>query len=241
MTNLVPTTAHHTIGAAADSGYEYFLKQWLLMGDARARDQCERLLSSCPTHRLGTHQTTDLTSIEGIINNLLHITPNRELLYVTSESLSRPTNTFEHLACFLPGLLALGAYTLPFSHLPPKKAELHKWAAEGLAYTCYLTYADQRSGLGPDGVQMSDAGKWVDFVRVWESGGRRGAVPPGLREGGPVKKARKDERDYMVTSQSYLLRPEVRNHYNFLSVWLAYITLDRRWKAFISCIKLLEM
>jgi hypothetical protein len=34
------TTVHYTVGASADSGYEYFLKQWLLMGDVKARDQC---------------------------------------------------------------------------------------------------------------------------------------------------------------------------------------------------------
>lgn len=31
---------HFTIGANADSGYEYLLKQWLLSGDIQARDQC---------------------------------------------------------------------------------------------------------------------------------------------------------------------------------------------------------
>lgn len=35
-----PPSAHFTIGANADSGYEYLLKQWLLSGDIQARDQC---------------------------------------------------------------------------------------------------------------------------------------------------------------------------------------------------------
>ncbi|KXN80800.1 Endoplasmic reticulum mannosyl-oligosaccharide 1,2-alpha-mannosidase [Leucoagaricus sp. SymC.cos] len=179
----------YTVGGAADSGYEYFLKQWLQMGDVKARDQY-------------------LTSIDGIINNLLHITPERELLYATSQVKSDATSSFEHLACFLPGLLALGAHTLPFSLLPPKTAELHKWAAEGLAYTCYLMYADSRSGLSPDNVKMNDAGQWVEFVRAWEKVGRPRAIPPGLREGGSIRRPDKDARDYRITQPSYYLRPE---------------------------------
>ena len=31
---------HITAGAAVDSGYEYILKQYLLTGDIKARDQC---------------------------------------------------------------------------------------------------------------------------------------------------------------------------------------------------------
>ncbi|KAF5346464.1 hypothetical protein D9756_010070 [Leucocoprinus leucothites] len=182
-------SSHYTVGASADSGYEYLLKQWLLMGDVKARDQY-------------------LTSIDGIVNNLLRVTPERELLYVTSQIRTDPTNNFEHLACFLPGLLALGARTLPFSLLPPDKAEHHKWAAEGLAHTCYLTYADSRSGLGPDEVQMNDAGKWMDFVRGWERVGRPHAIPPGLKEPAPVRKPGKDTRDYFVKRPAYYLRPE---------------------------------
>ncbi|KAJ3575539.1 hypothetical protein NP233_g1040 [Leucocoprinus birnbaumii] len=182
-------SSHFTVGASADSGYEYLLKQWLLMGDIKAREQY-------------------LTSIEGIINSLLHITPERELLYVTSKVKDDPTNDFEHLACFLPGLLALGAKTLPFSLLPPIKAEHHKWAAEGLAYTCYMAYADSRCGLSPDSVHMNDAGKWMDFVRGWERAGRPHAIPPGLKERGPVRKTDRDARDYYVKRPQYYLRPE---------------------------------
>ncbi len=36
------TLEHITAGAAVDSGYEYILKQYLLTGDIKARDQCER-------------------------------------------------------------------------------------------------------------------------------------------------------------------------------------------------------
>ncbi|KAL9709439.1 hypothetical protein Ac2012v2_007174 [Leucoagaricus gongylophorus] len=180
---------HYTIGASADSGYEYFLKQWLLMGDIKARGQY-------------------LISADNIIENLLRVTPERELLYVTSQVKADPTYTFEHLACFLPGLLALGAHTLPISLLPPEKAEYHKWAAEGLAYTCYLTYADSWSGLGPDSVKMNDAGRWMDHVRAWEKNKKLRTIPPGLKERSPLRKTDRNARDYLVTQPTYYLRPE---------------------------------
>ena len=47
----------------------------------------------------------------------MYITPNRELVFVTDTSGSKffPSRSFEHLACFFPGLLALGAHSLPIS------------------------------------------------------------------------------------------------------------------------------
>lgn len=51
------------------------------------------------------------------------------MLYVTDISFGEPTYKFEHLSCFLPGLLALGVHTLELS---PRDLERHSWAAEGL-------------------------------------------------------------------------------------------------------------
>lgn len=72
------------------------------------------------------------------------------------------------------------------------------FAAEGLAQTCYLLYADSPSGLGPDEVVFSrwstgggdgkkgkgkddesKLGKWVDALREWERGAgkwRKGGI-----------------------------------------------------------------
>ncbi|KAJ8508704.1 hypothetical protein ONZ45_g9039 [Pleurotus djamor] len=183
-----PLDTHFTVGAEVDSGYEYLLKQYLLSGktEHRARDQY-------------------LKSIDGIINKLLYISPTRKLLYVTESSYGRISHRLEHLACFLSGLLALGAQTLP--ELTHKQKEKHMWAAEGLGYTCYMTYADQASGLGPDVVQFSTGGQlWVDALEEWESEGRPGKIPPGLGEVVPAQSS--EQRDYWDSSSVYLLRPE---------------------------------
>ena len=72
-----------------------------------------------------------------------------------------PSHKLEHLTCFLPGLLALGAATLP--DIPPR----HMWAARAFAHTCWTLYADSPSGLAPDeeikAVYFSAAGEIQPF------------------------------------------------------------------------------
>jgi len=117
----------------------------------------------------------------------------------------------EHLSCYLPGVLALGAFTLD---LTPEEKELHQWAAYGLASTCAITYADQASGLGPDQVHMPTGKKWVDELAKWEVNGRNG-TPPGVADPTPEKVPQ--NRDYSSGwPDGYLLRPEVRCFSSFI-------------------------
>ena len=138
---------------------------------------------------------TDIQAASGILNHLLYLTPNRGLLYVTDTSgpSAKPSHTFEHLSCFLPGLLALGARTLELSD---DDRQLHLWAAEGLAYTCWITYADHDTGLGPDEMIMEAwdddpagyRGRWISHVEAWKKRGSPGGVPPGLQEVEPKER-----------------------------------------------------
>lgn len=200
----------YSVGAFGDSAYEYLLKQWLLTGktEPKSRDLCNFPGIFHLHSRSHFSALLDLKSAEGIINNLLFLSPKRKLLYVTDLAYETPTHAFEHLSCFLPGLLALGAHTLDLS---PKDKELHQWAAEGLAYTCYITYADQATKLGPDVMIMDPwtegnrAGTWVNHLKDWEEAGRPGGVPPGLRE---VPIMGPGNRDYGARKTEYLLRPE---------------------------------
>ena len=173
-----------------------------------------------------------------------------------------PSQVFEHLSCFLPGLLALGAHTLPLDDLQSvgidfgsmgdhalyngtsnifralklyDLKQLHLWAAEGLAHTCWLTYADQPSGLGPDEVFMQSttserkwnpqigqwenvgaSEKWIDAMHRWKRSGGRGTPPGVSTTTKPVvwtqedQKGNSNRRDYHVRKAGYLLRPGVR-------------------------------
>ncbi|CAA7263605.1 unnamed protein product [Cyclocybe aegerita] len=187
-----PTGSHFTIGATADSGYEYLLKQWLLSGDTKARDQY-------------------IKSATGIINKLLYLTPNRELMYVGDLVSGSLVHRLEHLSCFLGGVLGLGAVGLSSDpanpYLSPQDKKLHEWAGHSLAYTCAVSYADQVTGVGPDQLMMSPTGKkWIDEVRKWEADGEQG-TPPGMSDAKPEQDPSK--RDYYTSwGNAYLLRPE---------------------------------
>ena len=195
----------------------------------------------------------DLRFTTHVINNLLYVSSQRQLLYVTDSTINgnrtATSHFFEHLSCFLPGLLALGTHLLPLNNLettginitqlgddlPPKYrqgyealagfdlADLHLWAAEGIAQTCYLSYADQPSGLGPDAVVMrrgkSGEIRWMDAMQRWKASGQPGS-PPGVGDKRPwvgnpkaknvlEKQADTISRDYSIRNTAYYLRPEV--------------------------------
>ncbi|KAF9218503.1 seven-hairpin glycosidase [Gyrodon lividus] len=210
MDDAKPANKRYSVGAYADSAYEYLLKQYLLTSQSEPK-------------ALGMY----LNAAKGIIENLFYLSPTRNLLYVTDTDQGSPSRKLEHLSCFLPGLLALGAQTLA---LPPADHELHEWAARGLAYTCYISYAESASGLGPEEVVMDAwpasgrfAGRWIDQVHAWIQNGRQGGVPPGLHEPVPTKTG---HRDYRITSAVYLLRPETVE--SFYLLWRT--TGDERWR-----------
>ncbi|KAL0060424.1 hypothetical protein AAF712_012793 [Marasmius tenuissimus] len=243
----VPSNSQFSVGAFADSAHEYLLKQWLLT--SRSETKIRDLYLQAST---------------AIIKNLLYISPSRDLLYVTDTTFTPsnksfphvPSHTFEHLSCFLPGLLALGAATLDFNDPKTRwfnheQRELHLWAAEGLGYSCWLSYADQQTGLGPDEMDMmfeppvrptqetttgnplahvsivpppKSKGLWIDLVDEWKKKGKPLKRPPGLREVPPEFSPRK--RGYANRKASYLLRPETIE--SFYILWRT--TGDERWR-----------
>ncbi|KAI0690315.1 glycoside hydrolase [Cytidiella melzeri] len=201
---------HISVGAASDSLHEYLLKLYLLTGQ---KDQVSLDLY--------------VKTVNRILTTLLYVSSNRGLLYVTDaihadKSEPIPTHKFEHLSCFLPGLIALGVHSLPdraFDNAQPKGMtaedeqeilqydwkELHMTAAKGLAEACYQMYEDQPSGLGPEEVQFHQDGKlWIREMRKWRAGGKRGK-PPGVA---PKKKTDVKREDYSLRKWRYLLRPE---------------------------------
>lgn len=69
-----------------------------------------------------------MNAVRGILGNLVFLSPKRNLLYITDTTGLIPSRKFEHLSCFFPGLLALGAETLPDSVMSQQERELHMWA-----------------------------------------------------------------------------------------------------------------
>jgi mannosyl-oligosaccharide alpha-1,2-mannosidase len=183
----------------------------------------------------------DLRSANAILDRLTYISPKRHLLYVTDADVDwdgdfSPSHNFEHLTCFLPGVLALGAATLP--DVPPT----HMWAAKGLAQTCWTLYADSPTGLSPDVVIISTEsapgdetqwdGLWATHLAQWEQSGSSGD-PPGLRLAEPVLDAEQREYRPMAGKGHYLLRPETVE--SFFLLWRTtgdVVWRERGWAVF---------
>ncbi|KAJ7249448.1 glycoside hydrolase family 47 protein [Mycena rebaudengoi] len=176
-------------GGCVDSAYEYFLKQWLMTAqmEPKPRDLYIR-------------------SANAILEQLVYVGMHRELMYATQRGNGTVTNHFEHLSCYLPAVLALGAAT-PTLGLTAHEREMHRWAAEGLANTCW-----------------TQRGLWAPQVEAWEKGGREGGVPPGVRALEPRGKF--DGRGYAPLQDKYLLRPEAVE--TFYLMWRT--TGDVQWR-----------
>uniref|UniRef100_A0A182SEL3 alpha-1,2-Mannosidase n=1 Tax=Anopheles maculatus TaxID=74869 RepID=A0A182SEL3_9DIPT len=116
-----------SLGARADSYYEYLLKQWLQTGK-KADD-----------YLIEDYQK----SIRGVLNQLVRTTPNEKHVYI-GELLNgkdfKPK--MDHLTCYLPGTLLLG-----YKNGMPKT---HLRLATDLLETCYQTYMKQPTQLAPE-------------------------------------------------------------------------------------------
>ncbi|XP_069039660.1 mannosidase, alpha, class 1B, member 1b isoform X2 [Lepisosteus oculatus] len=119
-----------TLGARADSYYEYLLKQWIQGGKTE-------------TELLEDY----VQAIEGVKKNLLRKSEPRKLTFVGEMSHSHFSPKMDHLVCFLPGTLALGAHN--------GVAEDHMELAEQLMETCYQMYAQVETGLSPEIVHFN--------------------------------------------------------------------------------------
>ncbi|KZW03122.1 seven-hairpin glycosidase [Exidia glandulosa HHB12029] len=218
--NGEPSNGHYTIGALSDSAYEYLLKQYLLSG------RTEKYLLDMY-----------IKATDAMLEHTLYLSPTRNLLYVTDISGSSTGTTsgsgkLEHLSCFLPGLFALGADQLTESELDEARRRRHKWAAEGLAYTCYAMYAEQKHGVGPEDVSFNTgtgSRRWGPVLKEWEGSAESrlaGAKPPGVGTLAPLVKEGERERDYPYYSNDYLLRPE-----SIESIYLLWkTTKNEEWR-----------
>ncbi|XP_026195471.1 endoplasmic reticulum mannosyl-oligosaccharide 1,2-alpha-mannosidase [Anabas testudineus] len=119
-----------TLGARADSYYEYLLKQWIQGGKTE-----DNLLEDY------------LQAVEGVKKHLVRQTGPRRLTFVGELSHNRFNPKMDHLVCFLPGTLALGVHNgLPGDHM-----EL----ATQLMETCYHMYTQMETGLSPEIVHFN--------------------------------------------------------------------------------------
>ncbi|KAF9387129.1 hypothetical protein CPC16_007212 [Podila verticillata] len=116
-----------SFGSLSDSFYEYLLKTFILTGDTNFRDQYE-------------------ASIEAMHKHLLSYNSKNAGQYAVLGIYDTATETLvpkmDHISCFAPGLLVLGARVLGRS----KDMAI----AQALMETCVLSYKNSETGLGAD-------------------------------------------------------------------------------------------
>jgi hypothetical protein len=121
---------HITFGAWADSFYEYLLKQWVLTGkkETKYREMYDKAMN-------------------GVHKKLIHKSTPSGLTYISEWKNGSPFHKMDHLACFVGGLLALGAEG------PNKERDME--TAKGIGETCYQLYHRSPTGLSPEFVNFN--------------------------------------------------------------------------------------
>lgn len=132
-----------TMGARADSYYEYLLKQWLLSGKSQEPKELRM-------------RTAYEEAMQGVRNKLLgHSTGRLQLTFIGEVLTSGKTDPkMDHLVCFLPGTLALGAANGAAPDFRSLAGGLRSHPdmilAEELMRTCYEGYRAMAAHLAPE-------------------------------------------------------------------------------------------
>ncbi|PRP88409.1 hypothetical protein PROFUN_03323 [Planoprotostelium fungivorum] len=130
----------YTFGASSDSFYEYVLKQWLQTGkrDKKLRQMYDE-------------------SVEGMLSMVYRSKFSHNVYIVEKKGLGYVLHEMDHLACFVPGMLALGAHG--------ETLDRDMMLAEEMMTSCMDLYACSSSGLAPDRVRFH-ASNIYDFTPV---------------------------------------------------------------------------
>ncbi|GAN06720.1 glycoside hydrolase family 47 protein [Mucor ambiguus] len=116
-----------TFGAMGDSAFEYFLKEHLLVDGT-----------------IPQYGRMYMQSIRSMKQYMLRQIPGYDMLLLPpfNTQTSTSKNAMDHLTCFVPGMLAMGAKTFN----EPEDMEI----AKGLMETCVFMYRTTKTGLSPE-------------------------------------------------------------------------------------------
>ena len=98
-------------------------------------------------------------AMQGMVDLLLKASSPSQLAYISDWNGHSNEHKMDHLVCFMPGVLALGAYNDPLG-FSSKRAKRDLAIAKALMYTCYQMYARMASGISAEYVEFRDG---LDF------------------------------------------------------------------------------
>ena len=133
-----------TFGALGDSYYEYLLKVWLQGGK---QETWLRALYD--------------RAVQGAFDTLLQVSRPSGLAYFGDWNGRSVEHKMDHLVCFMPGVLALGAVNDPLGQ-ESERAQRDMKVAKAMMYTCYQMYKRTKSGLSGEYVEFRSGSQ--DFV-----------------------------------------------------------------------------
>ena len=126
-TNSFVSPSRVTFGGLGDSFYEYLLKMWLAGGQTEALAPYRHLWEE---------------AMESMLAELVFTSSPGNWTYVAELDRETPVHRMDHLACFVPGMLALGA--------AGDVAQRYLALAADLAHTCVAFYDAMPTGLSPE-------------------------------------------------------------------------------------------
>lgn len=152
-------STHYGFGAMGDSFYEYLLKEHLLIGGSNSQ-----------------YKDLYVSSLEAMKKHMLKkgaVPDHPDILWIGESNYGRYESKMEHLTCFMPALIALGAKVLD----RPQDMEI----AEGVGEGCAWAYHATGTGIGWEEwwfeqPEDEDVVEKRSFIK-------RGPLPPGR----PVK------------------------------------------------------
>ncbi|XP_009764246.1 mannosyl-oligosaccharide 1,2-alpha-mannosidase MNS1 isoform X1 [Nicotiana sylvestris] len=142
------TTSYSTItfGAMGDSFYEYLLKAWI---------------QGNKTAAVGHYRKMWETSMKGLLSLVRRTTPS-SFAYIGEKIGSSLNDKMDELACFAPGMLALGS-----SGYGPDESQKFLSLAEELAWTCYNFYQSTPTKLAGENYFFNDDGQDMTVGTSW--------------------------------------------------------------------------
>lgn len=134
-----------TLGAPADSYFEYLVKMWVQGG--RSEPRFWQLFAEVVDSMVGIASYTSRYG-DTIVRDLL---PERD-------GTTQFSHKMDHFACYIPGMIILGLDGLEPDELPRRA----KWEllAESLTETCYKMYQKSPSGLSGEHIRLGKADEW---------------------------------------------------------------------------------